>query len=155
ELPDGGIVVVIRPALTDSDWLERLVRRPCKIILLGPLPERIAALAGIRLFRIDPDLSAAADCAPADVHGSSESEAVICYAPVGVAALSPLRERRCCRYDFANEWNNLGYGRIAIGGGPWSLAVTALPLAASVLAHVKGAPSLAGAVVTLRDTPRA
>ena len=55
--------------------------------------------------------------------------------PVAVAAA--ISNRPLCRYDFIDEWNNLGYGRILAGASPWGVAVTAECLDATCLAWIE------------------
>ena len=33
-----------------------------------------------------------------------------------------FKKQHCCRFDFTNEWNNLGYGRIVFDNSPFALA---------------------------------
>ncbi|WP_322513819.1 hypothetical protein SR870_12120 [Rhodopseudomonas palustris] len=151
-----AVVVVIAPREQDADWIEPLLRRPVKIVMLGAVGPRIASLAGIAVDVPDQRAAAAADCDPAPTYGLSESAAHIVYADQGLGASSSIRRRALCRFDFTNEWNNLGYGRIGVGDDPWSIAVTARPVDANAIGDLRIGPDTpAGAVVTLRDLPHA
>jgi hypothetical protein len=152
----GGIVVVLAPTDSDADWLEAFVRKPCKIVLLGKLGPAISALAGISLSPMCARLIEGASCAPAPAHHMTASKAAIVYAAHGLGASSPLRRRHFCRFDFNNEWNNLGYGRIDVGNDPWSIVVTARPRRAAIVGElVLANDALGGAIATLSDTPTA
>lgn len=151
----GGIVVVLRPSEDDAERLVALGRSGTKIMLLGPLGPKLADLAGIRLSPIGDAVADSAACPPAATYDLSQSAGVIRYADRGVGAASPQRERRLCRFDFTNEWNNLGFGRIGVGDDLWSIAVTARPVTAEVVAELDVAGRSVGAVATLRDTPTA
>ncbi|MCP9627191.1 hypothetical protein NML43_08845 [Rhodopseudomonas palustris] len=151
-----AVVVVVAPREQDADWIAPLLRRPVKIILLGAIGPRIASLAGVAVDTLDQRAAVAAACEPAPTYGLSESAGQIVYADQGLGAGSPLRQRSLCRFDFTNEWNNLGYGRIGIGDDAWSVAVAARPVDAGVVGELRIGPDApAGAVITLRDLPHA
>jgi len=65
----------------------------------------------------------------------------------------PYRQRWLCRYDFTNEWNNLGYGRITADGGPWSLCCRAQPRGEQthVLGSIRTADGDQSAFAVLKD----
>src|ERR1700739_3717985 len=69
----SAIVVALAAGDAIVPDLRRVVEAGGKVILLGRIGPRLAALAGVEPVEIDPDLSAFADCAPAPVHGMSES----------------------------------------------------------------------------------
>jgi hypothetical protein len=148
-----AIVIALAPDDAIVPDIERVSGSGGKVILLGALGPRMAALAGIEPIEIDPTLASLADCAPAPTHATSESRAALSYARDGLGAASPLAHRRFCRFDFTNEWNNLGYGRTGIGRDRWAITQLARSCAETVAAvTLEGAPS-PGAAVTLRDMP--
>jgi len=154
-LSDRAVAVVIEPGANEAERLIALAKRSAKILLLGALNPEVAAAAGIVFDPRVDYLGDAVTCAPSCNHSSSESAAAICYRKHGLAACSPLRERRFCRFDFANEWNNLGYGRIDIlTGDPWSLAGIGYPKSAVTVADLMlSNGEQIGAAATLFDTP--
>jgi hypothetical protein len=154
DLAPRSIVLAVSPGDDRSDYFRALADRGAKLIFLGSLGPAIAELAGIALSPASAEMAAAAACAPALPNTSSESLAVIRYVDHGLGATSPLRQRRLCHFDFADEWNNLGYGRIGIGSDPWSIGITAQALSAVVVAELDcGGTAAGGAVATLRDLP--
>ncbi len=124
ELPaaaDDICAVALNPGRRTGEWLAQLATGRSKILLLGRLESGIARLLGV-----DPDgqIPAAADwhgCQAASPHVMAESSGRIDYASTGFGALSPIPRRHLQRFDFGDEWNNLGYGRVALDGGSWSL----------------------------------
>lgn len=149
-----AIVVVIAPREDDAEWLEALLRQPCKVVLLGAVGARIARLAGISVDPVETSTLPAADCPPAPTYGLTASDARVIYARIGLGAASPLHHRHFCRFDFTNEWNNLGYGRMAFGDDAWSVGVTAeLIDATSVGALAISDEPSARSVATVRDLP--
>lgn len=155
-LPDTKIVVALGATDTDADWLGAFASRGVKIVLLGPLGPRIARLAGIALEGPGDALAAHDKCPPAPLRGSSESPAALVYASAGLGGTSPLRRRSLCRFDFTDKWNNLGFGRIEFGAGPWSIGVTAQSVGAEIVAKIMTADGTShGAAITLHDQPAA
>lgn len=157
ELPRmPAIVVVIAPGEDDAGWLEALLRQPCKIVIFGTVGPRVARLAGIAVSAFDESSVSAADCESASPYALTESEASVVYARFGLGAATPLARRHFCRFDFTNEWNNLGYGRMTFGDGAWSIGVTAKVLDATSVGGLALDDVLTGAsVVTVRDLPAA
>ena len=132
--------------------LASILARGGKLILLGPLPPRIASIAAIEPISAVAELATRATCEPAPLHQSSESRAALLYAATGLGAASPLRRRCLVRFDYADEWNNLGYGRIGVGGDRWSIAQLARACA-TVVADVVDGDRRLGTAVALHDTP--
>ena len=155
ELPrTPAVVVIVAPDETDADWIEPMLARPCKIVMFGAVGPRIARLAGIVVSAVEETTLPAAGCEPAPTYGLAESAASVAYARIGLGVASPLARRHFCRFDFTNEWNNLGYGRIGFGEDPWSVCMTAELLdATSVGALLLGAASTGHHVATVRDLP--
>lgn len=147
----NAIAVALAPDETIAPHLESMVRQGGKVLLLGALGPRMAAVAGVEVVEAGPDLSAVANCPPATTHAASESRAALAYARSGLGMASPLHQRRLCRFDFTCEWNNLGYGRIGIGSDRWAigqLARTCDEMVAEVIWDGLVSP---GAAVTLRN----
>lgn len=73
------------------------------------------------------------------IDGYSESDLAIRYAPHSlVSAISGERKRSFIRYDFSEEWNNQGYGRITtLSGTPFSCCMSYIvPESWQVIAEV-------------------
>jgi hypothetical protein len=149
------ILVLVGRHTDAARYLRELGGRPLKVIVLGPIDPGTAELAGVDVLPIDAAFAPEAECSPARPHAQSESRALIRYAQEGLGAMSPLRERRLCRYDFADEWNNLGYGAIGLGAGPWSIGAGATPRGAATIAELRSGAQALGAVVTLNDSATA
>ena len=146
------IAVIVAPTDDMAHDLASILARGGKLILLGPLPPRIAAIAAIEPISAVAELATRATCEPAPLHQSSESRAALLYAATGLGAASPLRRRCLVRFDYADEWNNLGYGRIGVGGDRWSIAQLARACA-TVVADVVDGDRRLGTAVALHDTP--
>ena len=58
------------------------------------------------------------------------------YTSAAHSKLLQSTPRKFVRFDFANEWNNLGYGKILLDGSPWALSGAYSLKDAEVLAEV-------------------
>ncbi len=131
----GACVVWINPAETAASELLRTLATGGKAVVLGRIGPRVAQVLGLQWHGSLPHDPDWADCRPAATSHHDESPArVESVAAHPLAALTPHRRRPLCRFDFADEWNNLGYGRITANGDAWSLQsaatfATAMPLA--------------------------
>jgi len=118
--------------------------RSRKLLAFGPLDETAAEKIGISSVPVFPFAASGAIAKVAQslpeapiTSSADESPLAISYDrshPLGAA--SPYLQRHFCRYDFYNEWNNLGYGRIGLNGDIWDLACPAKADGATVLAEV-------------------
>lgn len=149
----NAIVVAINPDAKAAAALRRLVSSGSKIVLLGPLSEAAADLAGVKTAVIGAELQPMAFSEAAPAGEMRTSPALLRYSDGGLGEVSPVRERYFCRYDFRDEWNNLGYGRIGFGDGRWSIAQVAEYFDTPVARVEIGGMSSIGAAVTLRDLP--
>ncbi len=61
-------------------------------------------------------------CPPAPAGTSTESRHTIQYRNHALNEYIVHSKRPLCRYDFTDEWNNLGYGRIGDDDSIWSIA---------------------------------
>ncbi len=153
---NANVVVALGPGDADADWLEAIARRGVKILLFGSIGARIARLAGVTPPAVIEDLAFHCDCPPAPAHDSSQSSAALVYAASALWHISWSLRRLFCRFDFTDEWNNLGYGRIRVGSDPWSIAVAARCTTASAVGQIVTNDGVnRGAAVTLRDLPTA
>lgn len=123
-------------------------RKRTKLVLFGMPPNGAIDRSIVRVRPIDAELRSAAACPPAPVHAFSESALKISYrGSLGNVAL-PLPERAFLRFDFADEWNNLGYGAVRLDDSPWSLScIVDLPdfmISAEVTLHGKPISAYAG-----------
>ncbi|HSX10784.1 MAG TPA: hypothetical protein VLF94_03595 [Chlamydiales bacterium] len=107
-----------------------------KMVLFGKLPFSIAEQLGVHIRNTSEDFSsdAASESAPAGCF--RESRLRICYRRTLGSLSSPIFERAFLRYDFAKEWNHLGYGAIRLDCSPWALSQWADAPQTAVLADV-------------------
>jgi len=134
-----------------------------KIIVLGVPPQRFLPLLGLRIDPALPPLTGLDEAQPAvgDIP-YSESQGTLIYSehPLLAGLSADLRRRPFTRYDYTDEWNNLGFGRIRTDDSIWAArgglsSDGALELAAIHIQGESAVAEYAGAYLTLLDTPRA
>ena len=152
---DDRIWVFVAPREEWSPLLTGLMARRHKILLLGALPPGLASRLNATVASLAPELDSAAQCPPAPTFGTSDSPARVRYQPGTATRIAgraaPMSERALRRYDFTDEWNNLGYGAITTDGTPWSLAQAVQVPAESLLAELTVADTGRGAYAALWD----
>lgn len=117
------IIVVINPTEEFGLKLLSLMEmRPCKLILFGELPPCLIQHFRFEVIDWPRDLHDASRSASAPSHGFAESRAKICYRRGAAQLKAEGWSRPFERFDFADEWNNLGYGRIRSDCSIWSVA---------------------------------
>ncbi len=123
----ASCAVLINPVDTAAPILATVLNSGGKALLFGHIGPRIADQLEVELRAeavLKPEL-AVAELNPFE--SFNVSPARVRYAqdhPVARAAI--VGTRPLCRYDFNDEWNNLGYGRILFDGSPWGIAVSAM-----------------------------
>lgn len=99
-------------------WL-RVGRR--KLIVFGNVPPTLADSLGWRSADWPTDLAAATRSDAAPACGMGASRAAIAYGERAGLLGAMGWNRAFERFDFADEWNNLGYGAIRADDSPWGL----------------------------------
>ena len=131
------ILVVVNPPEAWSALVIRALQAAAnKVIVFGALPATVAQYLGARTEPVSESHRLAAQCLPAPTGGYTESALRVEYAPGNDALHSPLSSRPFLRYDFTDEWNNLGYGAIRVDDSIWSLAQTVTLPAEHCLAQI-------------------
>ena len=148
EQADAAVTVLIQPGEMAGTCWRKLARAGNKVVVFGRLGEGLAAELGLCCGALP--VSATSWDEPGSLDNSRPFDAsplMVRYVEVeGLTQRLSLRERFLCRYDFSDEWNNHGYGRILVSGGAWSLCQRVGTAGARRLAEVVDA---AGQVETL------
>jgi len=132
-----GILVAIAPdEFMGQKIIEWLQEKPRKLILLGSLPDNLINFLQLKKVAWPNKPDAWQSSVSAPLHGFSESAAVIQYQQC-IEDLKLKRWRRPLeRFDFADEWNNMGFGAIRLDQTIWSLAAPLKSNVSSELASV-------------------
>lgn len=122
EIKEPAILVAVEPPDGWSKLIIRTIQQVgSKVLLFGSVPSTLAQFLDIRTAPLNDSIRRAALCPPAPIHAKAESDLGVEYLDVDKAIQLPIKHRPFLRYDFADEWNNLGYGAIRADGSIWSL----------------------------------
>lgn len=119
----NAILILVSPPEESIQFLKwTLERGVAKVIIFGAVPPSLAQILQMRVHPISEKVVASSKCAPATIHQFSESSGHIKYIKGLDGTAEVLPSRALCRYDYASEWNNLGFGAITTDGSIWSLS---------------------------------
>lgn len=122
-LEAGGVVVLIDPPAHWTPLVAAAIRGARhKVVLFGSLPAELAGLLGARACEAPAGWAEGGASEPAPTGGMARSALQIDYREAAGWRRVPIASRPLLRYDFTDEWNNLGYGAVRCDGGIWSLA---------------------------------
>ena len=120
-VPDA--LAIVNPSDSELPLLEKVVASGGKALILGKVGPRVADNLGLAMSSPhlpDRDWARAAVDETEPFNVSTLRVRYDQDHPIGRAAVFTLRP--LCRFDFAEEWNNMGFGRITLDGSPWSVA---------------------------------
>lgn len=116
------VVVVDAP----DDWGDTLVewvdRRVAKLVVFGRLPQAFAARLGCSERKWPDHFADAARSASAPAGSGARSAACVRYGENAARLGARGWERSFERFDFTDEWNNLGYGAIRADKSIWAVS---------------------------------
>lgn len=146
------ILVVINPddshvALIDG-WKQHGYG---KLILFGGLPAQLAASLGLESTQWPETADDWSRSRPAPTYGFAESAGRIAYTHRAAALNAAHWHRPLERFDFTDEWNNLGYGAIRRDDSPWALAQPLRATGGHALANVEVGGANVAAYALLHD----
>jgi hypothetical protein len=118
--PDDGILCLVSTA-PDADWPFGAGSVARKHLVFGHLPPRLVGLLRARPSSIELR-SSAARAHLAEPGYPTASDYAVQYGSHGGSLGARQWRRAFERFDFADEWNNLGFGAIRADGSMWALA---------------------------------
>ncbi|MEW9834480.1 hypothetical protein [Mesorhizobium marinum] len=152
---DAGIAAFVDPGEGNGDIMRSwLAGGPRKLIVFGRPPSFLRELLGASLKPRNgaTAFDGAAQAAP--VHEFRESPAFVQYGPLARRLGGNAWRRPLQRFDYADEWNNLGYGSIASGQTIWGLGeVTDVPPDIELAALMAAPGRKVGSYAALLDQP--
>lgn len=141
---DSVIAAVDIPDAWGDDLLAWLRARPRKLVVFGRMPAALAAQLGLHIdSSFVGELAAASRSEPAPTGDARASRAAVDYTARAALLGGDVWHRPFERFDFTDEWNNLGFGAIRCDGSIWSIAQPAHAASDAELASVRidGAPA--------------
>lgn len=143
----GQIVCFLNPRDSERKVLAQLMSLRCKAIVLGSLGPGFANDIGIDVRALDSDICGLGEVRTSASQQFDASAAAIFYnLEHGLLRSLVMKDRPLSRYDFTDEWNTLGFGRITTEGSCWSISQLATAAGAVPLAQILDA---GGAAVTV------
>ncbi|CAH2790563.1 MAG: FIG00462755: hypothetical protein [uncultured Paraburkholderia sp.] len=115
------VVAVDAPDGWSADLIAWVRARPRKLVVFGHMPIALAEYLGYRAANAFAELEAASHSAPALSRESRESAAAVRYGALAKTLGGDAWDRPFERFDFTDEWNNLGYGAIRGDGSIWAV----------------------------------
>lgn len=149
------LVLVSPPNECIPQLILMLKTMAAKVIIFGAVPPLLAQFLNMQVKPISDKVINASVCHPAPIHGFSESVGFIEYTK-GLGnfdQILPLRALR--RYDYSDEWNNLGFGAITADGTIWSLSAGVDIDSENVVAYLMTHDERLSVYCALWDYPRA
>jgi hypothetical protein len=135
----GGIGLWINPPDDASAAIKTLLSAGGKAVIFGRVGQAVAEAIGLSARGPMNWPRDWGQCSPDPSRHHDASPASICYTENHpLARQAPRGARPLVRFDFADEWNNLGFGRITLEGSVWSLQSVVEPAGAMPLARVRG-----------------
>lgn len=134
-IAEGSCCVLINPDDRQLPLLETLLARRVKIAIFGSLGVRLGEHLGLAVA----PLSQASDWDRVVIDAErpfDTSYGAIEYRPHPLCSRIRTPYRPLCRFDFTDEWNNDGYGRVRTDGSIWAINQQATPTTALPLAKV-------------------
>lgn len=149
------LLVAVQPR---EEWggalLAALGSTAAKVVVFGRLPSAVQNAMGVATAEVPPELGEAAQCEAAPPGAYRESPLCVVYRRWPVAGEPPIAERAFLRYDFADEWNNLGFGAVRVDASIWALNALAEVPQESCVADVTLAGETVSAYAALWDEDR-
>jgi hypothetical protein len=136
EMAPDQIVAVDVPDAWSAELLDWLRGKPRKLVLFGRVPAALAKRLNLEMGEWPPELEQASRSASAPSRQMRESAAVVRYSSLAGKVGGKPWHRPFERFDFTDEWNNLGYGRVSHDGTIWAVAQAAHAAADAELAAV-------------------
>ncbi|NMP27988.1 polysaccharide deacetylase family protein [Rahnella sp. SAP-1] len=152
-IQDIDIAVFINP----DDFLAMVLKNyisngKVKVIILGSLPETL--YSKLQITRSDKPIDNNwCRSLPAQAGAFAESPASINYTTEQPLLGDFCWDRALERFDFADEWNNLGFGAVRADGSQWSLSSAITVPEANCLAHIKVGGDSICSYAALYDEP--
>jgi hypothetical protein len=131
------VVAVDVPDGWSADLLAWLSARPRKLIVFGRMPAAVAEYLHYQAMELPPELAGVSRSESAPSGETRESAAAVRYSESAKVLGGQPWHRPFERFDFTDEWNNLGFGAIRGDGSIWAVAQAAqVPADAEVAAVV-------------------
>ena len=131
------VSVFISPKDELRDQISALLSGGHKIVVLGEIGTKTAHLLGLKLsdsHHFDDKKASLPTNHEGECH---TTEYRISYIPHPINQNTPYKNRYFARFDFTDEWNNHGYGRITTDGTIWAVSSIISNVSAQSIATIE------------------
>jgi len=153
KLADAEIILAMNPdeAIEKCllSWLDGSGNK--KLLLFGRLPPALSRRLCVQEATWPPAFLGSVRAAPAAPHAYSESACRIVYGSKAAKLGFFPWTRAVERFDFTDEWNNLGFGGIRAEGSPWGFSQSCRTPSDQELATVNVGGSAFATYASLHD----
>lgn len=118
-LNKADIFCFISPSLKDEESISSLINTKSKILIFGKISESLAKLIGLEYNSNPINLN---KFEFSHENKDDYSNLIVKYTDHSLNKNNELKNRNFHRFDFTNEWNNLGYGAITKDDSIWSFS---------------------------------
>ena len=154
--PVNVCLVIIDPPEEWSNIIINILNTGlAKICLLGTIPITLANFLEVIPSPLSAEIVEAAKCESAPTYGFTESRASVNYYKSIASVESPITSRSLQRFDFTDEWNNLGFGAIRADGSIWSVSQSVAVPEHAKIAGILIDNSEVSAYAAMWDLPKA
>lgn len=146
---DMNIYCFISPGKEDEETIHKLISKHSKILVFGKISTLLAETIGLELHINTMKLN---ELTFDHLNTEDTSEYRIQYdLEHALCKHTLLKDRYFYRFDFTDEWNNLGYGAITTNGGIWSVSNSLNTINATGIATVYKDTEEESVFISLKD----
>lgn len=148
---DANIFVFISPDEHEDRHIQKLLGENKKVIVFGKISDALAAILGLEIdySKIIEPKKAIVCLDQQQPHNTSEYYLI--YQDHQLTANVPYEKRYFARFDFMDEWNNHGYGRIGVDEDIWSISQCIQCTTAHSLVNVYDDNNIVSVMAYVRD----
>lgn len=134
--PLDRVYIFSSPGDEEFSLIKSLVVQNTKIIVCGEISSELALFLGLNLGGAFSESFFGEGGSNSTKSEYDKSNFYVHYLDHDLSEGIPYEKRYFYRYDFTNEWNNIGYGRIGTNGDIWSVAQLISCTAATPISYV-------------------
>lgn len=143
-----NIYCFISPDSNAEKLIEKIVLKKSKVLIFGSISESLAKLIGLEYNNNSLILD---DIKYDHNKNEDKSNLFIKYNQHTLNKNNPLENRYFYRFDFTDEWNNLGYGKITTNNDIWSVSNSLEAINAEIIADIYENNNKKSVFVSLKD----
>lgn len=141
----SNINFFINPSNIEDKIIKELIQKNSKILVFGKISNELSSMLGLNIQDCKLDIEEI-------VYDHNNFEDTSRYKiKYETDLFNALSERYFHRFDFMNEWNNLGYGQITLDNSIWSLSNVVEKIDCKVLSKVYDKENVISIFSSIKD----